>query len=306
MILPARVRTLRSLLIAILTLLAAPAGSARAQQPASSAAPATPASFRVMTFNIRYNNPGDSANAWPHRAEGVGGLIRFHDPDLIGLQEAQRGQLEDLQRLLPGYAWFGQPRSDGGPSDEHSAILYRTDRFELLAQGTFWLSETPEVPRSKGWDAALPRIATWGRFRDRASGDTILYLNTHFDHRGPRARAESARLLKRWLAENAGTLPVIMTGDLNTTPDTEPVAALLDPARPLRLRDAIGISAEPPYGPHSTWNGFRAVVPGQRIDYVLVGDRLRVLEHGTLAETLDGVHYPSDHLPVLAEMVVQR
>jgi endonuclease/exonuclease/phosphatase family metal-dependent hydrolase len=259
-----------------------------------------------MTFNIRYNNPADSANAWPHRAAGVGALIHFHDPDLVGLQEAQRGQLEDLKRLLPEYAWFGQPRSDGGPSDEHSAILYRTDRFELLGQGTFWLSETPEVPRSKGWDAALPRIATWGRFRDRLTGDTILHLNTHFDHRGVRARAESARLLKRWLAANAGTLRVVVTGDLNTTPPTEPLQALLDPAAPPRLRDALLVSAEPAYGPGSTWNGFRAVVPGQRIDYVLVGDGLRVLEYGILAETLDGVHYPSDHLPVLTELAVRR
>jgi endonuclease/exonuclease/phosphatase family metal-dependent hydrolase len=259
-----------------------------------------------MTFNIRYNNPDDGENAWPRRAEGVGGLIRFHDPDLVGLQEAQRNQLDDLQRLLPGYAWFGEPRSDGGPGDEHSAILYRTDRFELLGQGTFWLSETPAVPRSKGWDAALPRIATWGRFRDRVSGDTVVYLNTHFDHRGVRARAESARLLKRWLAGNAGSTRVVMTGDLNTTPGSEPLEILLDPAGTLRLRDAIRVSAEPPYGPSSTWNGFEALEPGQRIDYVLVGDGLRVLEHGILAETLDGVHFPSDHLPVLAEVVVQR
>lgn len=298
-------RAILPLLAAIVPLLAAPAGSAHGQRPATSTAAAAP-SFRVMTFNIRYNNPADSANAWPHRAEGVAGLIRFHDPDLVGLQEAQRGQLQDLQRLLPGYAWFGQPRSDGGPGDEHSAILYRTDRFELLGQGTFWLSETPEVPRSKGWDAALPRIATWGRLRDRVTGDTIFHLNTHFDHMGVRARAESARLLKRWLAANAGTLRMVVTGDLNATPATEPLQALLDPAATPRLRDAILVSAEPAYGPGSTWNGFKAVVPGQRIDYVLVGDGLHVLEYGILAETLDGVHYPSDHLPVLTEIEVRR
>jgi endonuclease/exonuclease/phosphatase family metal-dependent hydrolase len=299
-------RTFLPLLATIAALVAAPPAPARAQGPARAPSAAASAPFRVMTFNIRYNNPDDGENAWPRRAEGVGGLIRFHDPDLVGLQEAQRNQLDDLQRLLPGYAWFGVPRSDGGPGDEHSAILYRTDRFELLGQGTFWLSETPEVPRSKGWDAALPRIATWGRFRDRASGDTILHLNTHLDHIGVRARAESARLIARWLAEHAGSTRVVVTGDLNTTPDSEPIRALLDPAGPLRLRDAIRVSAEPPYGPTATWTGFEALEPGQRLDYVLVGDGLRVLEHGILAETLDGVHYPSDHLPVLAEVVVQR
>ena len=270
--------------------------------PVLAVAQEDPAAFRVMSFNIRYNNPGDSLNAWPHRAEGVMRLLRYHDPDLVGLQEAQRGQLSDFERLLPGYAWVGLPRDDGRPSDEYSAILYRTDRFELLESGTFWLSETPTVPRSRGWDAALPRIATWGRFRDRATGDTVLHVNTHFDHMGVRARAESGRLLKRWLGENAGSLPVLLTGDFNTTPGSEPIAALLDPAVAPRLVDALEVAAEPPYGPASTWNGFRAIEPERRIDFVFVGPGVRVLEHATLAETLVGVHFPSDHLPVIAEV----
>lgn len=264
------------------------------------------ASFRVMTFNIRYNNPGDSLNAWPHRRDGVGTLIRFHDPDLLGLQEAQRNQLDDLQRLLPGYAWFGLPRNDGGPGDEYSAILYRTDRFELLGQGTFWLSETPEVARSRGWDAALPRIATWGRFRDRVTGRTVLHVNTHFDHMGVRAREESARLLRGWLGRNAGSLPVVVTGDFNAGPGSAPIQLLVDASATPRLRDALEVSLDPPYGPSSTWNGFRAIEPGRRIDFVFVGDRVRVLEHAILAETLDGVHFPSDHLPVLAEVELSR
>jgi endonuclease/exonuclease/phosphatase family metal-dependent hydrolase len=277
-----------------------------AQAQPRPAAATTAAPLRVMTFNVRYNNPGDSLDAWPHRREGVAGLIRFHDPDLVGLQEPQRNQLDDLQRLLPEYAWFGLPRADGNPRDEYSAILYRTDRLELLSQGTFWLSETPDVPASRGWDTSLPRIATWGRFRDRTTGDTILHVNTHFDHIGVRAREESARLVKRWLAADGAGLPVVLTGDFNTPPGSAPIQLLLDASTPPRLNDAISVSAEPPYGPSSTWNGFQAIEPERRIDFVFVGDRVRVLEHGTLAETLDGRHFPSDHLPVMAEIVVTR
>lgn len=280
-------------------------GDASLQQPLPSPT-AAPAPLRVMTFNIRFNNPADGMNAWPHRREAVAGLIRFHDPDLVGLQEAQQNQLDDLQRLLPGYTWFGLPRADGGPADEYSAILYRRDRLELLDHATFWLSETPDVPGSRGWDAHLPRIATWGRFRDRSTGDTLLHLNTHFDHVGTQARAESARLLKRRLADLAGDLPIILTGDFNAPPGSEPIQVLLDASALPRLTDAHTGSAEPAYGPNSTWNGFRAIEAGRRIDFVFVGNGLRVLEHGILAETYDGERYPSDHLPVLAEVVAEQ
>jgi endonuclease/exonuclease/phosphatase family metal-dependent hydrolase len=298
-----RPAALLSALVAALLGSVEPAGAQVGGRPPAIAAPAP---FRVMTFNIRYNNPGDSLNSWPHRAEGVAGLVRFHDPDLLGVQEAQRNQLDDLQRLLPDYAWFGLPRADGARNDEYSAILYRTDRFDLLEQGTFWLSATPDVPRSRGWDAQLPRIATWGRFRDRATGDTVLHVNTHFDHVGVQAREESARLLKRWLAGAAREIPFLVTGDFNAAPDTPPIRILLDSAAAPRLRDAIAISAEPPYGPGSTWNGFRAIEPNRRIDFVFVGDGVRVLEHGILAETLEGSRFPSDHLPVITEVVVAR
>jgi endonuclease/exonuclease/phosphatase family metal-dependent hydrolase len=290
---------LRLLLVLLGALAMVPVvGAAEAQSPSQS--------FRVMTFNIRYNNARDSLDAWPNRAEGVARLIGFHDPDLLGLQEAQRNQIDDLQRLLPGYAWFGLPRNDGSRGDEYSTIFYRAERFDLLDQGTFWLSQTPTVPASRGWDAQLPRIATWGRFRDRATGDTILHVNTHFDHVGVTARAESARLLKRWLAENARGLPVFVTGDFNADPASEPVQILLAAAPEPRLADARAVSAEPPYGPNSTWNGFKAIEPERRIDFVFVGNGARVLEYAVLSETLDNGRFPSDHLPVVAEVASGR
>ncbi|HKG22279.1 MAG TPA: endonuclease/exonuclease/phosphatase family protein, partial [Blastocatellia bacterium] len=150
---------------------------------------------RVMSFNIRYNNAEDKENAWPNRKRMAASMFRFHHVDIAGIQEALKGQIDDLELLLPGFAWCGVGRSDGKAEGEFSAILYRKERFKLLESSTFWLSETPEVAGSKGWDASLPRIVTWARFRDTQSKQTFFVFNTHFDHRGSRARAESARLL---------------------------------------------------------------------------------------------------------------
>jgi endonuclease/exonuclease/phosphatase family metal-dependent hydrolase len=192
---------------------------ARAPHPA-----ATPAErrivppLRVMSFNIRYNNPGDGPNAWPLRKAWVAQLIRFHDADAVGVQEALPGMLADLDTLLPEYARIGVGRTDGIAKGEFSAILYRRERLEMLENATFWLSPNPEVVGSKAWDAALERIATWGRFRDRATGCTYLHLNTHFDHVGERARQESARIIRLRLATLAAASPVVVTGDLNTDP----------------------------------------------------------------------------------------
>ena len=146
--------------------------------------------MRVMTFNLRYSNTGDGPNSWPYRKAWVAQLIRFHDADVIGVQEALSGMLADLDTLLPEYSRVGVGRTDGKMDGEYSAILYKRDRIEALESKTFWLSPTPEVPGSKGWDAALERIATWGRFRDRATGCEYVHLNTHFDHKGEEARQQ--------------------------------------------------------------------------------------------------------------------
>ncbi len=273
-------------------------------KPVSSVEVAEDSTLRVMSFNIRYNNPGDGPNAWPHRKETVASVIRFHEADLVGLQEAQKGMLAQLDSLLPGFDWFGPPRSTGDAGDEYTAILYRTDRLELLDQGAFWLSETPDVRASKGWDAALPRNATWGKFRDRSTGEIFFHLNTHFDHMGKQARAESARLLQRKLAEIAGSAPVVVTGDFNTGPDSAPYRVLTSGAEgaSITLRDAMEVSILPHHGPTATWNGFEEISPGQRIDFIFVNDGVRVLRHGILSEITEDGRFPSDHLPVLAEV----
>src|SRR5512138_3465563 len=154
-------------------------------------------SLTVMSYNIRYDNPGDGRNAWPNRKDRLIQLIRDESPDLIGLQEALHHQLTDILNGVEGYAMVGVGRDDGKQKGEYSAILYRTSAFELRDENTFWLSETPEVPGSKSWDAAITRVVTWARFRDIKSKKVFFAFNTHFDHMGKEARRESAKLLKQ-------------------------------------------------------------------------------------------------------------
>lgn len=277
----------------------------RASMRTGSNVPAPAAPLRVMSFNIRYDNPNDGVNAWPNRKDWVASLIRFHGADVVGVQEALKRQLVDLDARLPGWSRVGVGRADGREAGEFAPILYRTDRLELIESGTFWLSPTPDVAGSKGWDAAIERIATWARFRDRSTGCRVLLVNTHFDHIGEQARQESARLIRRRLATLANGLPVILAGDLNTTPSSvayriftrDTIAGAIAP-----LADAYAVSRTPHYGPTSSWNEFKAIQPERRIDYVMVSPGVNVLSHAILADSWDG-RFPSDHLPVLAALV---
>lgn len=271
--------------------------------------PAKAATISVMTFNIRYPNPGDGTNFWPNRKALVASMVRFHSADLIGVQEAFRSQLDELGQMLPEFAWTGVCRTDGSmqprPDNEFSAIFYRKDRFKLLDGQTFWLSETPDQAGSKGWDAALPRIVTWAKFKDLYSGDIFYHFNTHFDHQGNTARRAGASLLLQKIQEIAGVLPAIVTGDFNARPEDPPIQILTDPRAPLHLLDAFHVSETPHHGPDGTWtDAFQTPgVPGQRIDYIFVKKGIRVLRHGILSDTWSG-RLPSDHLPVLAQVVI--
>jgi endonuclease/exonuclease/phosphatase family metal-dependent hydrolase len=273
---------------------------------AAHAADSTTVSVRVMSYNIRYDNPGDSGRvAWEHRRDMVASMIRFHAPDVVGTQEGLLHQLYDLEEQLPEYEWIGVGRENGG--NEFSAIFYRTDRLELLDHHTFWLSPTPTEPGSKGWDAALPRIVTWGRFRDRRTGDSLFVANTHFDHAGEEARRKSARFLVEAIGGWSKGAPKILMGDLNAQVGSAPYETLTHPdssASGAPLRDAKQVAEEPHHGPLSTFNRFQAaVIPEHRIDYILVGPDIEVHRHGHLNEKWEKV-YPSDHLPVLAELAL--
>lgn len=265
--------------------------------------------FQVMTFNIRYPSPDDGFNYWPNRKDLVVSMIKYHEADLVGVQEALRSQLDDLSKALPDMAWTGLCRTDGSaspqPDNEFSAIFYRKDRFDLLESQTFWLSENPAAVGIAGWDAALPRIVTWALFRDKRTQKTFYHFNTHFDHMGKIARQESARLLLTKVKEIAGAMPTVVTGDFNAIPTDEPMVVLTNTDNPDHLQDALFLSQLPHHGPLGTWtNAFQFPgMPGQRIDYILVKKGISVLKHAILSDSWSG-RLPSDHLPVLARLVM--
>lgn len=254
----------------------------------------------VMTWNIRFNNPRDGVNAWPNRKDWLAEIIVSNKIDIAGFQEVLVDQYDDLKQRLTEMDAYGVGRDDGQAAGEFAPIFFRRDRFELQAKSTLWLSPTPEVVGSKGWDAALPRIASWVKLRDRQSKRSLVVINTHFDHRGAEARTESAQMLAKLVREKFADLPVILTGDLNTRPNTAPYLALVGEVRsnPPLLFDSYVHSAAKPEGPHSTWNGFKAIVPDQRIDFIFTTQSIKALRVRILDDQRDG-RFPSDHLPVI-------
>ncbi|HDJ33170.1 MAG TPA: endonuclease/exonuclease/phosphatase family protein [Bacteroidetes bacterium] len=258
-------------------------------------------SLTVMSFNIRLDTPSDGDNAWPYRKEMVASMIRFHRADVAGMQEVLHHQVTQLDSLLHDYDWIGTGRDDGAREGEYSPIFYNKEKLECLLNGQFWLSENPDTP-GIGWDAAYPRIVTWGKFRNRHNRKTFYHFNTHFDHLGQTARKESARLIKRKIQEIAGDAPVVLTGDFNSLPSSEPYRILTDLEEDLHLTDAYLACSEPPHGPDGSWSGFHiAGEPGQRIDYIFVSAGVPILRYGILSDSWSG-KFPSDHLPVLADI----
>lgn len=254
--------------------------------------------MNIISFNIRYNTPNDGENAWPNRIEMVTDLLLFHDADIFGMQEALYGQILDVKNKLPEYEWFGVGRDDGKKGGEFSPVFYNKSKFKLIEHGTFWLSETPDKP-SKGWDAALNRIVTWGLFEAKSSGKQFLFFNTHFDHRGVEARKNSAVLIRNKIEEMTynNNLPAVLTGDFNLTPDQEPISLIKK-----YLSDSYDVSEKPPYGPIGTYNGFNLDSQlDNRIDYIFVRGDINVLKYAALSEIKNN-RFPSDHLPVLAKL----
>jgi len=256
-----------------------------------------PQALSVMTFNVRYDNPDDGPSAWPHRSVRVAAVMK--QASVVGVQEALHHQVMELQGSLEDFAWIGIGRRDGESAGEYAPVFFRVGELDLLESGTFWLSETPDIPGSRSWDAAVTRIATWGQFIWRASGDTLWVFNTHFDHRGQQARQESARLLMQRIAAIADGGRVIVTGDFNAAPENPVYVTMTSGV----LRDAYAASQEAPRGPEGTFSGFIADEEqfGRRIDYVFADSTFSVLSYEAVVDVEDG-RYVSDHLPVVARL----
>jgi len=266
--------------------------------------------FRVMSFNIRLPVESDGINYWNNRRPLVASMIRYHQPDIIGVQEAFRRQLDEMVADMPEYNWFGVCRTDGtvhpNPDSEFSAILYRKDRFDFLDGETFWLSQTPTIAGSKGWDAAFPRIVTWAKFRDQKTGQIFFQFNTHFDHMGEKARTESAKLLLTKMKEIAGETPVILIGDFNSLDTSTAYKEITNTSSVYHLMDAMQLSLTPHHGPLGSFSG-SFLLPGvgnNRIDFIFIRNNITVYKHAILSDSWDG-RLPSDHLPVLAEVMIR-
>ncbi|WP_199174862.1 endonuclease/exonuclease/phosphatase family protein [Halegenticoccus soli] len=261
--------------------------------------------LRACSFNIRYDNPEDEYR-WEERRSRVVETVSTLDPGLLGVQEAQPNQYDYLREALDDYEWYGVGREDGDREGEFVPLAWRTDRFEALETGAFWLSETPGEP-SVGWDAELPRVTTWARLSDRETGTRLWFCNTHFSHVGERARVESARLVRERARERAADgEEVVVTGDFNLKPSEKPYQLLtgmagdaespvVDPRREADTRSV--------YGPWGTYHGFTPEIE-DRIDYIFTTENADVGEYRTL-DVREG-EYRSDHLPVVADFELAR
>lgn len=264
-----------------------------------------PFDVTAMSYNVRYDNPAESADPWRRRRDAVASVVRFHGPDLVGLQEALHDQVEDLEERLPDYEWLFAGRADPESAGEYAAVGYLRERFNLEADGTVWLSETPDEAGSCGWDARLPRLVRWARLREEETDVELYLFNTHFDHAGETARLESAKLLRDTVDELARNEPVVITGDLNCRAGSPPYEHLTgrDKSSAGRsLQDTHRTARHDHHGPTTTMTDFRNLVPEKKIDYVLVTSDVETAVHGVCSDTYDDGRYPSDHLPVIVRL----
>ncbi|MCC9166270.1 endonuclease/exonuclease/phosphatase family protein [Pontibacter harenae] len=252
----------------------------------------------VGSYNVRYDNPNDTGNLWKDRAPVVASLLRFHDFDVFGTQEALKNQLDDINNALPEYARYGKGRDDGKEKGEHSAIFYKKDKFKLLDKGDFWLSETPDKP-SLGWDATCcNRIASWVYLQDMSSNKKFYFFNVHYDHQGVQARKESSKLLLSKIKDIAGKEPVILTGDFNGDHNSEWYQTVANSGV---LKDTYR-EVKMPYASNASFNGFGRKTDGNEvIDHIFTTGNFKVNKWGILTDTYHG-KYPSDHFPILVEL----
>jgi len=254
-------------------------------------------SLTVMTFNIRYGTAKDGENDWAARRALLFDILRDQNADVIGLQEALDFQIDEMLEAVPGYAVVGVGRNDGARKGEYAAILFRKDRLQVGASGTFWFSDTPDVVASTAWGNRITRICTWGRFIDR-DGRAFWQFNVHLDHESQPSRVKSVQFLRKRIdARPFREDPVVVTGDFNVGERNAALTALtsdgafIDTFRVLYPDERVA----------GTFNGFSGKTEDDKIDYVFVQPGTSVLAAAIVRTSRDN-RYASDHFPVTARI----
>ncbi len=271
--------------------------------------------LRVMTFNVRYATATDGENHWEKRRAQLFDVIRRHDPDVLGLQEALHGQIGEIIAAVPGYRLVGVGRDDGVVAGEFSAILFRESKFAIEDQGTFWLSDTPGVAGSTSWGNKTTRVCTWARLHDKTASRSFFVFNAHLDHESQRARERGVELIVQRMERRDGVAPAIFTGDFNAG-ETNPAVLYLtgraerassdgSPAPPRSVLIDTYRAVHPDEKDVRTFHGFQGGTPGEKIDYILTPPWARVLEAEIVRDN-DAGRYPSDHYPVTARIVLPQ
>ena len=259
------------------------------------------AKLRWGTFNIRLQNDGDeqAGFGWSVRKDRVANYIKEKHIDVVGMQEVLHGQLEDLLERLPEYDYVGVGRTDGKTKGEYSPIFFLKDKFEVLEKGNFWLSETPEVPGSKGWDAAIERVASYAKLKDKQTGKIFMAVNTHFDHVGVTARRESAKLIMKKIQDIVGKQPAVVTGDFNVTEDDEAYTTMI--SNKFKMNDAYHMTPNHT-GTVYTYHNFCKIPPlkCEKIDFIFITPTIRV-NHSHIEEP-NPKALLSDHNPHWADL----
>jgi endonuclease/exonuclease/phosphatase family metal-dependent hydrolase len=260
--------------------------------------------YKIMTYNLRYENDIDGENIWANRKDLIKSQIEYYEPDVIGTQEGVTNQIKWLDENLVNYDYVGIGREEGLGKDpgEFSAIFYNKNKLSVVKSGTFWLSATPKVV-SLGWDAKQYRICSYVLLKDKKNGKQFFAFNTHFDHRGDIAREKSAELIWNQIKSiNSKNYPVVLTGDFNLTPDSSPIKFLSE-----KFNDSRAVSKSTPFGPEQTFCNFDACKPPEkRIDYVFSSKgKVIVNKYATIANIWN-VRYASDHYPILINIFITK
>lgn len=261
-----------------------------------------------MTYNLRLDTEADGVNQWKNRTGRVVSLITTYNPDLLGVQEALHNQMIDLKGVLSAYEFVGVGRDDGKEKGEYSAIFYKKDKYKVLKQNTFWLSETPEVPGSKSWDAAITRVVTFAVFKEISTSKLFIYANTHFDHIGKEARKNSASIIKVYLKGFMSgftfdafekEIPFIISGDFNSEPTDEPYLTMING------QELLLVDARPANDLTGTFCGFEVdKIQCRTIDYIFHSSQWKPGNYKVIQDH-NGIYYPSDHLPVMATFALK-